>query len=45
MPKHLSEADSVNRKLDLIDKQIKQGKRKLLNADQALGKYAEHLKQ
>ena len=41
---HLNEVELVNRKLDKIDKEIKEGKRKLLNADQALGKYAKHLK-
>lgn len=42
--KHLSEEELVNKKLDYIDAQIKQGKRKLLSADKALGKYAKHLK-
>ena len=41
---HFSEVELVNRKLDRIDQDIKAGKRKLLNADQALGKYAKHLK-
>jgi len=41
---HLDEVELVNRKLDKIDKNIKAGKRKLLNADQALGEYAKHLK-
>ena len=41
---HFSEMDLVNRKLDRIDQDIKTGKRKLLNADQALGEYAKHLK-
>lgn len=40
----LSEELMVNRKLDFIDREIKDGRRKLLNADQALGKYAKHLK-
>ncbi|MCX6802041.1 MAG: hypothetical protein NT067_02915 [Candidatus Diapherotrites archaeon] len=42
--KHLSEVELVNRKLDRLDKEIKTGKRKLLNADQALGKYSKYLK-
>jgi len=41
---HFSEDELVNRKLDLIDKKIKEGKRKLLNADQALGSHSEYLK-
>jgi len=41
---HFSEVELVNRKLDRIDQDIKAGKRKLLNADQALGEYAKHLK-
>jgi len=41
---HLSEAELVNRKIDFINRQIKDGKMKLLNADQALGKYAKNLK-
>lgn len=41
---HFSEVELVNRKLDKIDQDIKAGKRKLLNADQALGKYSKHLK-
>lgn len=41
---HFSEVELVNRKLDIIDQDIKAGKRKLLNADQALDKYAKHLK-
>lgn len=41
---HLGEVELVNRKLDFLDQQAKQGKRKLLNAEQALGKYAKHLK-
>jgi len=34
----------VSRKLDRIDRDIKAGKRKLLNSKQALGKYAKYLK-
>ena len=41
---HLSEAELVNRKLDRIDQDIKAGKRKLLNADRALGEYSKHVK-
>lgn len=41
---HLSETELVNRKLDWIDQQIKDGKRKLLTPKQALGKYAKYLK-
>ncbi|MFH1588447.1 MAG: hypothetical protein ABIA76_03870 [Candidatus Diapherotrites archaeon] len=41
---HLSEAELVSRKLDKIDEEIKSGKRKLLNADEALGSYAKYLK-
>lgn len=39
-----NETELVNRKLDRIDREIRQGKRKLLNADKALGKYSKHLK-
>jgi len=47
--KFLKQADAieielVNRKLDRIKREIKQGKRKLLNSEQALGKYAKYLK-
>ncbi len=41
---HFSEVELVNRKLDVIDKQIKEGKRKLLNAEEALGRHAKYLK-
>ncbi|MBU0662509.1 hypothetical protein KKH30_03905 [Candidatus Micrarchaeota archaeon] len=41
---HLSETELVNRKLDRLDREINEDKRKLLNADQALGEYAKHLK-
>ena len=41
---HLGEVELVNRKLDEMDQEIKAGKRKLLNADQALGKYSKCLK-
>ena len=38
------EIELVNRKLDRINREIKQGKRKLLDSEQALGKYAKFLK-
>ena len=41
---HFNEVELVNKKLDRIDQDIKAGKRKLLNADQAIGEYAKHLK-
>ena len=41
---HFSETELVNRKLDRIDLDIRLGKRRLLNADKALGKYSKHLK-
>jgi len=41
---HFNEVELVNKKLDRIDQDIKAGKRKLLNADQALGEYSKHLK-
>lgn len=41
---HLSEVELVNKKLDRIDDLIKQGKRKSLTAEEALGSYAKHLK-
>lgn len=42
--KHLDEAGLVSRKLDRIDQEIMAGKRKLLNADEALGEYSKHAK-
>ncbi len=41
---YVSEIELVNKKLDRIDTQIKEGKRKLLNEKQALGKYSKYLK-
>ena len=41
---HFDEVELVNKKLDRIDQDIKSGKRKLLNADQALGSYAKYVK-
>lgn len=34
----------VVKKLDRIDKEIKEGKRRLLNSKEALGVYAKHIK-
>ncbi|PJA21309.1 MAG: hypothetical protein COX63_00225 [Candidatus Diapherotrites archaeon CG_4_10_14_0_2_um_filter_31_5] len=42
--KHLSEVELVNRKLDKLNKEIEEGKSKLLTPKQALGKYAKFLK-
>ncbi|MDP2666372.1 MAG: hypothetical protein Q8P05_02645 [Candidatus Diapherotrites archaeon] len=41
---HFGEVELVNRKLDRIDEEIKSGKRKLLNADEALGNYSKNAK-
>jgi len=41
---HLSEEELVSRKLDRIDGEIREGKRKLLSASEALGTYAKHAK-
>ncbi|PIO03606.1 hypothetical protein COT57_00470 [Candidatus Micrarchaeota archaeon CG09_land_8_20_14_0_10_55_25] len=41
---YLNEPEIVNRKLDAIDQDISNGKRRVLNAKQALGKYAKHVK-
>ena len=38
------EIELVNRKLDRINREIKQGKRRLLNSKQALDEYAKYLK-
>jgi len=40
----MNEEELVNRKLDRIDEQVRAGKRKLLNAKQAMGPYSKHLK-
>ena len=40
----MNEVELVNRKLDFLDRQARLGKRKILNSDQALGKYAKYLK-
>lgn len=43
--KHISEEERlVGEKLDRIDKEIREGKRKVLNTKQALGKYAKYVK-
>jgi len=39
----MNEEELVNRKLDRIDEQTRTGKRKLLNAKQALGPYSKRL--
>ena len=41
---NLDEIEMVNRKLDRIDQEVREGKRKVLTAHQALGKYAKYLK-
>lgn len=41
---HISDEQLVSRKLDRIDKEIREGKRKVLGAEEALGYYAKHLK-
>lgn len=41
---HFNEVKLVNKKLDRIDQDIKAGKRKLLDSDQALGAYAKYAK-
>lgn len=38
------EVELVNRKLDFLDRQARLGKRRILNSEQALGKYAKYLK-
>ncbi len=38
---HLREVELVSKKLDRIDQEIKEGKRRLLTADEALGKYSK----
>ena len=40
----MNETELVNRKLDKIDQEISNGKRKLLNSKEALGKYSKYLK-
>lgn len=41
---HLSEVEMVNRKLDKLNKDIEEGKSRLLTPEEALGKYAKFLK-
>ncbi|MCR4335160.1 MAG: hypothetical protein NUV57_01335 [archaeon] len=41
---HFNEAELVNRKLDKLNKDIDEGKSKLLTPEEALGKYAKFLK-
>ena len=41
---HIDEEIMVKEKLDRIDKEIKEGKRKVLNSKEALGVYAKYLK-
>ena len=41
---HFNEVELVNQKLDKIDKEINQGKRKLISEKEALGSYAKYLK-
>jgi len=41
---YLNETEMVNRKLDAIDRDISNGKSRTLNAEQALGWHAKHLK-
>lgn len=40
----MNEVELVNRKLDFLDRQARLGKRRILNSEQALGKYAKYLK-
>ncbi len=40
---NFDEKEMVNKKLDKIDEEVKTGKRKLLNANEALGKQAKYL--
>jgi Arc/MetJ-type ribon-helix-helix transcriptional regulator len=41
---YLSEEEKVNRKITKMDLEIQSGKKKLLNAKEALGKYSKFLK-
>ena len=41
---HLSEVEMVNRKLDKLNKDIEEGRSRLLTPEEALGKYAKFLK-
>lgn len=42
--KNAGEVELVNRKLEKINKEISAGKRKLLTADEAMGRYAKYLR-
>jgi len=41
---HFDEVELVNRKLDKLNKDIEEGKSRLLTPEEALGKYAKFLK-
>lgn len=41
---YLSEVELVNRKLDRLNKDIEEGRSRLLTPEEALGKYAKFLK-
>ncbi len=41
---NFDEVGAVNRKLDRIDRSVREGKRRVLNADEALGKYSKYVK-
>jgi len=41
---HLGEVELVNRKLDKLNKDIEEGKSRLLTPEEALGKYTKFLK-
>lgn len=41
---HFNEVELVNRKLDKLNKDIEEGRSKLLTPEEALGKYAKFLK-
>ncbi len=41
---HLGEVELVNKKLDKLNKDIEEGKSRLLTSEEALGKYAKFLK-
>ena len=41
---HLSEVELVNKKLDKLNKDVEEGRSRLLTPEEALGKYAKFLK-
>ncbi len=41
---NFAEDELVRLKMDFVDAQVKEGKRRLLNSEQALGEYAKYLK-